>query len=51
MPSDSKNSEGDDNSDSFDMPLLQEPIDFIPAGEEDALSPDFVTELRQRRIN
>ncbi|GFN73696.1 seipin [Plakobranchus ocellatus] len=43
--------DADANSDSFDIPLVQEPVDFFNGGEEDEMGIDFVTELRQRRIN
>ncbi|RUS80341.1 hypothetical protein EGW08_011910 [Elysia chlorotica] len=49
--SSTKNTEGNEDSDSFDIPLVQEPVDFIPEGEEDAVGLDLINELRQRRIN
>lgn len=48
------NLEGLEEKESFEnfhIPLVQEPNDFIPEGVEEEVGIDFVTELRQRRIN
>ena len=40
-----------EDMDICDIPLVQEPVDFIPEGEEVAMGVDLAYELRQRRIN
>ncbi|GFR91325.1 seipin [Elysia marginata] len=50
-PSDTQKTIGKKDFEELNMPVIQEPVDFIPEGMEGEAENDFVTELRHRRIN